>query len=213
MKSVLVLSILAAVAGLNAPQSQRRAFLQRAIVPILLTPQLGQAEAGADTAESLYTIGTDTSSELKSRSLSDEYSTYIIPMKWDSSQDGSYLDTSYPNKPSCCTSLSVMKLSTDVEPKDLGGDVQKICSAFNIPPTTPEGTLTDKQNKWRGIDLIAGAKRTKGDKVRMGRWRTLWTSKGSSYDIFGPNFTAIAPIQQSSPTNVTPPTIRFARRS
>ncbi|GMI23254.1 hypothetical protein TrRE_jg3581 [Triparma retinervis] len=58
-----------------------------------------------------------------------------------------------------------MKLSTDVEPKDLGGDVQKICSAFNIPPTTPEGTLTDKQNKWRGIDLIAGAKRTKGDKT------------------------------------------------
>jgi hypothetical protein len=40
--------------------------------------------------------------------------------------------------------------------------VQKICSAFNVPETTPEGTLTDAKNKWKGIDVIAAKKRVKG---------------------------------------------------
>lgn len=151
MKVFFLLSIFHLAVGLNVfHQSQRRAFIQRAIIPILLSPQVTLAdEPNADTAENLYTTGTDTSVELKSRLVVDSHSTFNIPMKWESSQDGSYLDTSYPKKPSCCTSLSVTKLSTDLELKDLGGNVQKICSTFNIPPTTPEGTLTDKQNKWR----------------------------------------------------------------
>jgi hypothetical protein len=147
MKVFFLLSIFRLAVGLSV---QRRAFIQRAIIPILLSPQVTLADADpADTAENLYTTGTDTSVKLKSRLVADSHSTFNIPMKWESSQDGSYLDTSYPNKPSCCTSLSVTKLSTDLELKDLGGNVQKICSTFNIPPTTPEGTLTDKQNKWR----------------------------------------------------------------
>mmetsp|Transcript_18886 Transcript_18886/g.39301 ORF Transcript_18886/g.39301 Transcript_18886/m.39301 type:complete len:242 (+) Transcript_18886:6-731(+) len=145
------------VGAYSVHKLQRRAFLFTALT---VPPTLAIAdEEDTSAASNLYTQGTDTSSELKSRTISTSQYSYQVPSKWQG--DGPFIDISYPDKPSACTSLSVMKLGADVSLSDLGGDVNKICEAFDVPATTPDGTLTDKKNKWKGIDLIAGAKRTK----------------------------------------------------
>ena len=78
--------------------------------------------------------------------------TYDLPLKWKNRSGSSFSDSSLPGSPPVCSSIAVSALPQETDLTAIGGDVGKLCKAFQIKDskqvdlisaskTTVEGTL------------------------------------------------------------------------